>query len=196
MPRCRNMAYLHVKTKAMADHLKNLKTIRLAGGEVKVYAYTPNSAHINETNSSTASINGSDKLHQPDGCDSGVNTTGLVSRSHSPNTSDTEPETTSWAAINEYPAAVPTPANPPATTNYVEISAKLKDSFIIPSIKLPDTFRMYYPTYSANICEIAADQILNQNFSAEEFNLMYNKALCEYLEKVWMGMQGQATLAY
>lgn len=47
-PKNANCAYLHLKTKSQAEHLKNIKTLTLAGHEVKVYEYNPSEKRQDE----------------------------------------------------------------------------------------------------------------------------------------------------
>lgn len=156
-PKNRNMAYLHLAKKEMATHLKNLKSIKVGGSEVKVYEYNPNAQHQEEQ--STPSLSGSDKF-PVDGGDSGVNTC-QVTRVQSP--SGNKVDQVHAKDFNN------------------SANEMLKEKVIKPSIMLPENFQIFYKDASEQILESAAIGIMNGHFSAAEFNSAFNEELYKVL---------------
>lgn len=180
-PKNANCAYLHVKTRGMADLLKSIKNLTLAGDSVKVYEYAPSEKRQDEERVAPK------QLLEPT-YDSGVNST-VPTGYHTPANyanSDVEKETSlitnDWATEVDTEMVAPVVTRQASTLDtaptaeidnlqnkLMEISATQMIS-IMESINIPEAVSLYFPTESAKLKATACAGVMQGIYTESEYN--------------------------
>lgn len=182
-PKNANCAYLHVKTKPMADLLKNIKTLTLAGDSVKVYEYAPSEKRQEEERVAYKPKH----LLEPT-YDSGVNSV-VASGYHTPAqaSSDAEDKDTNsvandWATEEDTEVVAPVITRQTSTLDtapteemdnfqnkLMEISTTqmLK---VMNAIVIPDAVALFFPTETAQLKATACAGVMQGMYTEVEYN--------------------------
>lgn len=154
-PRNGDCAYLHLKTRGMADLLKRTFTLKLAGDSVKVYEYNPSESRKHEEITGRVPKT----LLEPS-YDSRVDS-GMNSPIHTP----------ARMACSPRPAE-----NTTATTELDNLATKLATisknqiQTSIEKISIPESYAKLYPSEHAQMRVIAVTGAMQGLFTEEEYN--------------------------